>query len=76
MKIVLETLSLICASLLISLMFVGQSYAVSPLDAAMGIWLFDETSGDTARDSSGKDNDGTINGATRVDGRFGKMKNL
>jgi hypothetical protein len=33
---------------------------------------FDEESGDTANDSSGKENNGTINDADRVEGKFGK----
>ncbi len=38
----------------------------------VGLWRFDEGSGTTAYDSSGKGNDGTlVGGATWVDGRFG-----
>jgi len=44
---------------------------INPEDAA-GIWLFDESSGDVATDSSENGNDGTINGATRVNGQIGK----
>ena len=62
----------VCISfIIISLMFAGQSYAAVTIDDAAGIWLFDENSGDVAKDSSGNDNDGTINGATIVDGEFG-----
>jgi len=35
-------------------------------------WHFDEGSGTMAYDSSGNDDDGTITGATWVDGKFGK----
>ena len=66
-------LTIICISfIVVSLMFVGQGYAGIDPDTAVGIWLFDESSGDVANDSSGNGNDGTINGATRVDGKFGK----
>lgn len=37
----------------------------------VGAWGFDETSGTTATDGSGRKHDGTISGATRVAGRFG-----
>ena len=40
---------------------------------AVGIWLFDEDSGDTAEDSSRQANHGTLmNGPERVDGKLGK----
>jgi len=39
----------------------------------VGYWAFDEGKGDTAKDGSGKGNDGKINGKFEwVDGRFGK----
>ncbi|MDE0315716.1 MAG: LamG domain-containing protein [Candidatus Poribacteria bacterium] len=40
-------------------------------DTAVGVWLFDEGSGKTTKDSSGKGNDGEINGAKWKDGKFG-----
>lgn len=39
---------------------------------AIGIWLFDEGTGKTANDSSGRGNHGKIVGAKFVDGQFGK----
>ena len=42
------------------------------IDGVVGSWHFDEGSGTTAYDSSGNNYDGTINGATWVDGKFGK----
>lgn len=40
---------------------------------AIGIWLFDEGAGDTAKDSSGNGNDGKfVGGGEWVDGKFGK----
>ena len=41
-------------------------------DGLVGGWHFDEGSGSVAKDSSGNGNDGTIHGATWVDGKFGK----
>ncbi len=42
-------------------------------DNIMGMWLFNEGNGDTAKDSSGNGNDGEIiGGAKWVDGQFGK----
>jgi len=58
--------------IVVSLMFVGISYAAINPENAAGIWLFDDSSGGTAVDSSGNGNDGTINGATIVDGKFSK----
>lgn len=37
-----------------------------------GLWLFDNGEGTVAADSTGNGNDGTIHGATWVDGKFGK----
>jgi len=50
-----------------------SSYAAVDLSTAVGIWLFDEGSGDIAKDSSGNDNDATLfNGPAWVGGRFGQ----
>jgi len=57
--------------ILISLMFVGQSYAKVDLETASGIWLFDKGSGNVAKDFSGNGNDGEIDGAKWVKGKFG-----
>jgi hypothetical protein len=46
-----------------------QRAALSGLVAAYG---FEEASGNTATDSSGNNLSGTLTGASRVDGRFGK----
>jgi len=68
--------SLPCLSLfsfiVISLMFVGQNSTAASINAAAGIWLFDESSGDVAEDSSGNVNNGTFVGnPERVEGKFG-----
>jgi hypothetical protein len=50
----------------------GSSYAVSVPEAAVGIWLFDEDSGRTTRDSSGNGYDGEVgNGIKWIDGKYG-----
>ncbi|MGD8501284.1 MAG: PA14 domain-containing protein, partial [Phycisphaerales bacterium] len=58
-------LTRICISLVIvSLMFAGQSHAEVDPETLVGMWLFDEGTGDVAQDSSGNGNDGTLNGPT------------
>ncbi|RLI99997.1 MAG: hypothetical protein DRP08_06800 [Candidatus Aenigmatarchaeota archaeon] len=42
------------------------------IDGLVGAWHLDEGSGNVAYDSSGQGNDGTIYGATWIDGKFGK----
>ena len=43
-----------------------------PVAGLVGAWGFDETSGTTATDASGRGNTGTISGATRTTaGKFG-----
>jgi hypothetical protein len=52
---------------------VSSSYAKIDPKTIAGLWLFDENKGDTAADSSGNKNDGTLkNGPKWVDGKFGK----
>ncbi len=59
--------------IIVSLMFAGQSYAKIDKANIMGIWLFDEGSGDVAKDTSGLGNDGTLVGDPQwVDGKFGE----
>ena len=71
MKAVMTKLILLCLSLII--IFTGQSSAKIDQKAVVGMWLFDEDRGDTVKDSSGKDNDGTLKNAPKwVDGKFGK----
>jgi hypothetical protein len=47
-------------------------YADIDPDSIVGIWLFDEGTGDVAKDSSGHGYDGTLNGPKWTDGKFGK----
>ncbi|MFQ6043568.1 MAG: LamG domain-containing protein [Candidatus Poribacteria bacterium] len=74
MKILVSRFSLVCVSLIIiSLTFIGQSYAKIDPKAVVGIWLFDEGNGDKAADSSKNGHDGEIQGNLKwVDGKFGK----
>lgn len=59
--------------ILISLMFVGISFARIDPETCVGLWLFDEGKGDTAKDSSGNGNDGTLMSDPKwVSGKFGK----
>ena len=46
--------------IVISLMFTGQSSAKIELETCVGMWLLDEGSGTTAKDSSENKNDGTL----------------
>lgn len=39
-------------------------------ETAVGVWLFDEGTGKEAKDASGNNHHGTINGAEWVDGKF------
>jgi len=57
--------------IVISLMLASVSNAEINEENILGIWLFNEGTGDVATDASGNGNDGTINGATWVDGKFG-----
>ena len=54
------------------LFFTNYGYTEIDLNTAMGIWLFEEGSGTTAKDSSGNGNDGTLQGgAAWIDGAVG-----
>lgn len=73
MKVRVARTTLVCISLIISLMFAGISSARIDLETCVGMWLFDEGKGDIVKDSSGNGNDGTLeNGPKWVDGKFGK----
>lgn len=72
MKSIYLGLLLVCISLIFGLMVVDIGIAKIDPETAIGMWFFDEGSGKTANDSSGKGNDGKIIGAKFVDGRFGK----
>ena len=73
MKVVLGRLTLFCLNFtIISLLLTGVSYAKIDSNTALGMWLFDGSEGDSARDSSDNGNDVMLmNGTKRVDGKFG-----
>jgi hypothetical protein len=57
----------------VGLLFVGQSHAKIDAKSIVGIWLFDDGTGKTAKDSSGNKHDGVVKGDLKwVDGKFGK----
>lgn len=60
-------------SLIAVCFLIPSSEAALNADNIMGMWLFNEGNGNTAKDSSGNGNDGKIiGGAKYVDGQFGK----
>jgi hypothetical protein len=59
--------------MIFSLLFAGSVYAKIDTKAVVGLWLFDDGKGDTAKDSSGNGNDGALKSNPKwVDGKFGK----
>ncbi len=48
------------------------SYGAIDIKSAVGIWLFDDNTGDIAKDSTTNKFDGKITGAKWTDGKFGK----
>lgn len=64
----------VCINLIvITLIFAPQSDAEIDPESIAGVWLFDEGSGDTVGDSSGKDNNGKfVNDPKWVAGKFGE----
>ena len=78
MKTTVARLKLLCVNFMVmSLMFVGIGSAEIDFETCVGMWLFNEGSGDVAEDSSGKDNNATIHGGAEwVDGMFGKALGL
>lgn len=78
MKTTVGRLRLLCVSLMvISMMFISLSFAEIDFETCVGMWLFDEGSGNVVEDLSGKDNNGTIAGGAKwVDGKFGKALSL
>jgi hypothetical protein len=70
MKIVFARLARMIA---ISLMFTSIGEAKIEKESIVGIWLFDESSGNIAKDSSDNNNDGKLmNGPESVAGMFGQ----
>jgi len=63
----------LCLCLIVmSLICVDMSDAIVRAENLVGLWTFDEGSGDTANDASGNNNHGKLNGDTKwVNGQFG-----
>lgn len=74
MKTAVARSTLVCVSIIvISMILTGQSSAKIDPETVAAVWLFDEGSGKTAKDSSGNGNDGEFEGNPKwVEGKFGK----
>ncbi|HCO93672.1 MAG TPA: hypothetical protein DIU00_06945, partial [Phycisphaerales bacterium] len=59
----MKRLTIICISFIVSLIFVGQSYAKVDPETVLGVWLLDEGKGDITVDTSGNGNNGTLIGS-------------
>jgi hypothetical protein len=63
------------SSILADIFALHNSAAIDPGTVA-GMWLFDDSEGETAKDSSGQGNDGTLLGPEWVDdGKIGSVIN-
>lgn len=72
-KYLLAGLTLVGVTLIVLLMFTGQSSARIDKKSVVGMWLFDEDKGNAAKDSSQNGTDGKYIGAPKLgDGKFGK----
>ena len=65
MKNLAVTLTPICLSLIFVGALTGISSAEINKDAILGVWFFDESTGQTAKDSSGNGRDGELLGKTK-----------
>jgi hypothetical protein len=73
MKNILVRIVFMCFCLLIiGLITTNISYAKVNAKSIMGMWLLDEGSGDTVKDTSGNGNHGTIITSKWTDGKLGK----
>lgn len=72
MRVIIEILILaFISSILVSIFAVQSPGQINP-ETVAGMWLFEDGDGETAKDSSGLGNDGTIFGPEWVDGKIGK----
>ncbi len=60
-----------CTMIVVFVLLITGMQAAAQEDALVLYFTFDENSGDTVEDRSGNGNDGEINGAEWVDGKFG-----
>jgi uncharacterized repeat protein (TIGR01451 family)/PGF-CTERM protein len=65
-------LRLVIGILIITIFLIGMPGIQAQDDGLVAEWHFDEGSGNVLKDSSGNGNDGTIYGATWVEGKFGQ----
>lgn len=73
MKLIISVRCFVCILILLLALSASQVFAKIDPKNVVGLWLFEEGGGDTAKDSSGKGNDGTIAGPVKwVAGKFGK----
>jgi hypothetical protein len=74
MKPIISKLGVACVSLIvIGLLFTGVSNAKVDPNTCVGVWLFEEGSGNVAKDSTKNGNNGSLeNGPKWVAGKFGK----
>jgi hypothetical protein len=69
----MKTAGLIIAFVVICILCQNYSFAEIDLDTCVAAWFFEDDSGKTVNDSSGKGNNGDVEGAPKwVDGKFGK----
>lgn len=64
----------ICREVILLTLIILCSLTISQAaeEGLIGYWDFGEGSGKYANDTSGNSNTGTVHGAIRVDGKFGK----
>ena len=74
MRLILIAFSILCC---LATLVRHSDSEIDPT-TAVGVWLFNETAGDTASDSSGNGNDGTLEGDPNwvPDGKFGNALEL
>jgi hypothetical protein len=66
-------LLIVVTALFVVSLLTTSSYAKLDLKTCVGMWMFEEGSGDIAKDSSGNQNDGTLKNKPKwVEGKFGK----
>jgi len=71
-KFRLNTIMILLFIIAISLIIASSAFAKIDPKTMVGLWLFDEGKGDTAKDSSGNGNDGVLKGNVKwVTGKFG-----
>ena len=72
MNVLVTRLSIAGVFIVISLILLGPSLAKIDTASIVGLWLFDEEEGETAKDASGNGHDGQIGGQVKwVAGQFG-----